>query len=138
MLAPVRPRLDNHANMTIFNGDFLDESVLIPAFFPTVLLKEKRTLTYCSSEIFTLANVRELQNVLPLLALAFALSSTPCRKRRRDVRILSFFRVIADPDLGTLHSCCDQSSNSPYKQILKCHSPCRSQKLGGTAKLVFH
>lgn len=38
-----------------------------------------RTLTYGPPEVFTLANVRELQDLLPLLAFPFALSSAPCR-----------------------------------------------------------
>lgn len=36
-------------------------------------------LTYCPPEILTLADVRELQDFLPLLAFPFALSSAPCR-----------------------------------------------------------
>lgn len=42
-------------------------------------LPRGRTLTYGPPEVFTLANVRELQDFLPLLAFPFALSSTPCK-----------------------------------------------------------
>lgn len=46
---------------------------------PLPTLPRGRTLTYGPPEVFTLADVRELQDFLPLLAFPFAFSSAPCR-----------------------------------------------------------
>jgi hypothetical protein len=45
-------------------------------------------LTYGPSEVFTLADVRKLQDFLPLLAFPFALSSTPCRDGKMPLMLV--------------------------------------------------
>lgn len=78
--------------LTPCNDEYLychsNEPVLIECFIYAVLPKKWKALTYCSSEIFTLANVREFQDFLPLFAFAFAFPSTPCRERNTRIRLL--------------------------------------------------
>ena len=55
-----------------------------PSPFPCPL--QAGQLTYGPSEVFTLADVRKLQDFLPLLAFPLALSSTPCRNGGKRCR----------------------------------------------------
>lgn len=61
---------------------------MITHFIYAIFPRKGKALTYCSSEIFTLANVREFQDFLPLFAFAFAFPSTPCRERNIRIRLL--------------------------------------------------
>lgn len=81
-----------HAHLIPCKDEYLqchsNEPALTECFICAVLPMKGKALTYCSSEIFTLANVREFQDFLPLFAFAFAFPSTPCRERNIRIRLL--------------------------------------------------